>query len=76
MSDIIYHQYPDLSFQYTRPSANFDDSQVKGLVAKVGCRWILGLCDRFSVDDRYCFADRFSFGDMILRLYNGIDCCI
>lgn len=34
-ADNIYHRYPDLSFRYTRPSANFDDSQVKGLVAKV-----------------------------------------
>lgn len=33
-ADNIYHRYPDLSFRYTRPSANFDDSQVKGLVAK------------------------------------------
>ena len=31
----IYHRFPDLQFRYTRPSANFDDSQVKGLVAKV-----------------------------------------
>ena len=32
----IYHRYPDLQFRYTRPSANFNDASVKGLVAKVG----------------------------------------